>query len=98
MAAMSSMLPATEACLLPMRERCKLSMRVAATAPSAQKQRHRLLGTSHYLAHNAYDSRLAAFASATVTHTQCLVARSRRCRAALPALRSVVLCCSGSRR
>ena len=31
-AALSSMLPATEACPLPMRERCRLSMRVAATA------------------------------------------------------------------
>ena len=31
-AALSSMLPATEPCPLPMRERCRLSRRVAATA------------------------------------------------------------------
>lgn len=36
-AALSSMLPAAEACPLPMRERCRPSMRIAATAPSASE-------------------------------------------------------------
>ena len=90
-AALSSMLPAIEACPLPMRERCRLSMRVNVTAPSTSeaappRARHTLC-----LAHNAQESRPAAFASDTMAHSLRLAARSRRWRTAFPALRFAVL-------